>query len=239
MIAYSELKGSYQTDDQLVTENFDLVKRIAYHLAARLPSHFEIEDLMQAGMIGLLEAAGKFDESRGASFATYAGIRIRGAMLDEVRKRDWTPRSVYQKHGEVLDVMRELEIETGEPAEPDAIAARLGISLEEYFAILQDANACQLFSLDEILDESSAWHCDPSDSVAGMPEQALDLSQKRGAIAKAIERLPERERLVLSLYYEKELNLKEIGAILGIGESRVSQIHGHAVMRVRTLVERR
>ena len=237
MMAYRETAASFEANDQLVTEHIGLVKRIAYHLAARLPSHFELDDLIQSGMIGLLEAAGKFDPSRGASFATYAGIRIRGAMLDDVRKRDWTPRSVYQKHRQVLDAVRELETESGRSAEPQEIADKLGIALEEYHEILGDASACQLFSLDEALDESVNFGRDVPDSGSVTPEQALDFSQRRESIAAAIVKLPEREKLVLSLYYEQEMNLKEIGEVLGVSESRVCQIHGQALIRIRATVE--
>jgi RNA polymerase sigma factor for flagellar operon FliA len=237
MMAYSEFHREYQANDELVTEHIALVKRIAYHLAARLPSTFEIEDLMQAGMIGLLEAASKFDSSKGASFSTYAGIRIRGAMLDDVRKRDWTPRSVYQKHRQVLDAIRDIETETGAPAESAEVAARMGITVDEYHEILRDASACQLFSLDETLDEATHFGRDTPVSQTGTPEQDLDADQRRQRIKDAVLRLPERERLVLSLYYEQEMNLKEVGEVLGVSESRVCQIHGQALIRIRAYVE--
>jgi RNA polymerase sigma factor for flagellar operon FliA len=237
MMAYSEFHRDFQSNDELVRENIALVKRIAYHLAAKLPSTFEIEDLMQAGMIGLLEAARKFDASRGASFSTYAGIRIRGAMLDDVRKRDWTPRSVYQKHRLVLDTVREIETEKGRPAEAQEVAARIGMSTDDYHEILRDASACQLFSLDETLDESSQFSRDVPVSHADTPEQDLDSSQRRKSVSDAVGRLPEREQLVLSLYYEQEMNLKEIGDVLGVSESRVCQIHGQALIRIRAVVE--
>jgi RNA polymerase sigma factor for flagellar operon FliA len=237
MMAYSEFHRDYPFNDELVREHIALVKRIAYHLAAKLPSAFEIEDLMQAGMIGLLEAASKFDSSKGASFSTYAGIRIRGAMLDDVRKRDWTPRSVYQKHRLVLDAVREIETETSRPAEAPEVAARVGVSLDDYHEILRDASACQLFSLDEALDESAHSGRDMPVSHAGTPEEDLDSNQRRQAVSDAVLRLPERERLVLSLYYEQEMNLKEIGAVLGVSESRVCQIHGQALIRIRASVE--
>jgi len=237
MMAYSEFHRDFQSNDELVRENIALVKRIAYHLAARLPSTFEIEDLMQAGMIGLLEAARKFDSSRGASFSTYAGIRIRGAMLDDIRKRDWTPRSVYQKHRLVLDAVREIETEKGRPAEAQEVAARIGLSIDDYHEILRDASACQLFSLDETLDESAQFSRDVPVSHADTPEQDLDSSQRRKSVSDAVGRLPEREQLVLSLYYEQEMNLKEIGDVLGVSESRVCQIHGQALIRIRAVVE--
>jgi RNA polymerase sigma factor for flagellar operon FliA len=237
MMAYSELQPAYESNDSYITDHIGLVKRIALHLSARLPSHFDTEDLMQAGMIGLIEAARKFDASRGASFPTYAGIRIRGAMLDMVRKYDWTPRSVYQKHRQVLEAVRAVEAETGRAAEPEEVAARAGISIGEYQDVLRDAAACQLFSLDEAIDESAQSGFDLPDCAASSPEQALDSSQRRQSVAEAILRLPERERLVLSLYYEQEMNLKEIGAALGVSESRACQIHGQAIVRIRASVD--
>lgn len=228
--------NKYPSQDELITENVGLVKRIAHHLAARLPSIVDIDDLLQAGMIGLLEAAGNFDASRGASFDTYAGIRIRGAMLDEVRKLDWTPRSVHSKYRRVAEAMREIEGETGQPARGRAIAERLGIGIDEYHAILRDSAGCQLFSLDESLDDPMSARDAPR-APTETPDQSLDQTQMRQELAASIERLPERERLVLSLYYERELNLKEIGAVLGVSESRVCQIHGQALIRLRSSVK--
>jgi RNA polymerase sigma factor FliA len=237
MMPYGEMAPTFESNDSVIVDNIGLVKRIALHLAARLPSHFDTEDLMQAGMIGLIEAAKKFDSSRGASFATYAGIRIRGAMLDMVRKNDWTPRSVYQKHRLILEAVRAVEAETGRSAEPEEVAAKAGISLEQYQDIVRDAAACQLFSLDEAIDESTQSGSGLPVSNAGSPEHMLDSSQRWQSVADAILRLPERERLVLSLYYEQEMNLKEIGAVLGVSESRACQIHGQAIIRIRAAVD--
>ncbi len=228
--------NSYVSRDELITANLELVKRIAHHLAARLPAGIDLDDLMQAGMIGLLEASRNFDASKGASFDTYAGIRIRGAMLDEVRRQDWTPRSVHQKHRRVAEVVHSIEAETGRAAETAEIVARLGISLEEYHAILADSAGCRLFSLDETLDEPGHGRELPASDTA-TPDQELTESQFRERLAEAIGKLPEREQLVLSLYYERELNLKEIGAVLGVSESRVCQIHGQALIRLRGLRE--
>ncbi len=238
-MTYSSIASAAgDTYEQLVTENISLVKRIAHHLAARLPSTIDINDLMQAGMIGLLEAARNFDPTRGASFDTYAGIRIRGSMLDEVRKLDWTPRSVHQKSRQVSEAIRAIEFETGRAAESKDIAQRLGISIDEYHAILRDSAGCRLFSLEESMDEHG-YRGDVPTSDTQTPDQALDHSQFRAELAESIRKLPEREQMVLSLYYEQELNLKEIGQILGVSESRVCQIHGQAMARLRVMVDTR
>ncbi len=233
MIAYTSVAPvNYESNDELVTRNIGLVKRIAYHLIARLPANIELNDLMQTGMIGLLEAANNFDSSRGASFETYAGIRIRGSMLDEVRKHDWTPRSVHQKHRQVAEMVRTIEVETGRVAEGHEVAARLGLSLQEYHDILRDTAGCRLFSLDETLDDPGYGRELPTSDL-DTPDQAFDQDELRTEVAEAIRKLPEREQMVMSLYYERELNLKEIGEILGVSESRVCQIHGQALIRVR------
>ena len=237
MNAYTNVApAGYATDEELIVENVTLVKRIAHHLAARLPATIDINDLMQAGMIGLLEAAKNFDPSRGASFDTYAGIRIRGSMLDEVRKHDWTPRSVHQKSRQVSEAIRAIEFEAGRAATPTEIADRMGITIDEYHAILRDTAGCRLFSLEESMEEHG-YRGDLPSSDSETPDQALDKSQFRAGLAASIGKLPEREQLVLSLYYEQELNLKEIGEILGVSESRVCQIHGQAMLRLRAMVE--
>lgn len=236
MNAYSSVALEvFPSRDELVAQGTGLVKRIACHLAGRLPSAVDMDDLLQAGMIGLLEAAANFDAGRGASFETWAGIRIRGAMLDEVRKVDWTPRSVHRRWRRVSEAMREIEAETGRAAEGDEIALRLGLSLDEYHAVLRDAAGCRLFSLEEAVEGARAGEV--ADTGAAGPERELDQALLRQHVAEAIGRLPERERLVLSLYYERELNLKEIGAVLEVSESRVCQIHGQALVRLRSMVE--
>jgi RNA polymerase sigma factor for flagellar operon FliA len=226
-----------QSDDDLISRNVELVKRIAHHLAGRLPATVDVNDLMQSGMVGLLEAAGNFDASRGASFETYAGIRIRGAMLDDIRKHDWTPRSVHHKYRQVGDAMHAVEGRTGRAASAEEVAEYMGISIDEYHKILADSAGSRLFSFEETLEEPMLQRKPPSSGVP-TPEQELYQAQFREQLAESIERLPERERLVLSLYYEQELNLKEIGEVLEVSESRVCQIHGQAVMRLRAAAKR-
>jgi len=196
--------------DDLVIKHAALVKRIAYHLMSRLPPSVQADDLIQAGMIGLLEASRNYDATQGASFETYAGIRIRGSMLDEIRRTDWTPRSVHRKARQVAEAVRSIENEEGRDARDVEVAEKLGIGLNEYHRILQDATGCRVFSIDDagINGEES-------------PQQSSGAPRK------------ERERLVMAMYYDEELNLREIGEVLGVSESRVCQIHGQALIRLR------
>ena len=223
--------------DELVLKHADLVKRIAYHLVSRMPPNVEVDDLIQAGMIGLLDAARHYTASKGANFETYAGIRIRGAMLDDVRKSDWTPRSVHRTVREMSEVVRRLENETGHEARATDVAAALGVSIEDYYRSIADAASCRLFSFDQV--GSSDDDGPVSHARDDRPGPADDLEEEdfRKALAGAVEALPEREKLVLSLYYEDELNLREIGAVLDVSESRVCQIHGQALIRLRARME--
>jgi RNA polymerase sigma factor for flagellar operon FliA len=211
--------------DALVRQHSTLVKRIAYHLAGRLPPSVDVADLIQAGILGLLEAAANFTADRGASFATYAGIRIRGAMIDALRKLDWAPRSVHRKARAVAAVIREIEKETGRDARDAEVARRLGVTLQEYHAIVQDAESCRLTSLDEV---TAAAATDSADPFCETVDEGF-----RAALARAIDSLPGREKLVMSLCYRDELKLREIGAVLKVTESRVCQLRGQALLRLR------
>jgi RNA polymerase sigma factor for flagellar operon FliA len=205
----------------------ELVKRIAYHLAGRLPASVEVDDLIQGGMLGLLEAAANYSEGRGASFETYAGIRIRGAMLDGLRKLDWAPRSVHRKARAVAKAIREIESEIGREARDVEVAERMGMKLSDYHRIVEDSAGCQISSLTTEEGEMTL-----TDSAADPFRDVVD-EDFRAALAEAISNLPERERLVMSLYYDDELNLKEIGAALRVSESRICQIHGQALVRLQ------
>jgi RNA polymerase sigma factor for flagellar operon FliA len=222
--------------DQLVLEHGELVKRIAYHVVARLPAHIEVDDLIQAGMIGLLNAAQNFTPNKGANFETYAGIRIRGAMLDEARKSNWTPRSTFRNAKQVSQAIREIENRTGRDARPPEIAAALGVSLEDYHRMVESAASSKLLSYEQLAEDPERASMLPETPEEG-PESALLEDQFREALAEAIASLPERERLVLSLYYDNELNLREIGQVLEVSESRVCQIHGQAVLRIRARLD--
>lgn len=217
----------------LVEQHAPLVKRIAHHLLARLPSTVQLNDLIQSGMVGLLEASQKFDASKGASFETFAGIRVRGAMLDDVRKDDWAPRSVHRNSRRVSEAIKKVEARTGRDASDQDVAAELGIPLNEYYSYLQDSAGTRLFSFDEVTenDESALKVIS---STSSTPQDEVQQQAFKDNLAQAISTLPERERLVLALYYQEELNLKEIGSVLGVSESRVSQIHSQAALRLRT-----
>ena len=225
-------QASSAAADALVVRHAELVKRIAYHLAGRLPASVEVDDLIQAGMLGLLEAAANYTADRGASFETYAGIRIRGAMLDALRKLDWAPRSVHRKARAAAAAIREIEAEFGREARDGEIAQRMGVPLDEYHKITRDAASCRIASLDDTNGDEDSLLGRVEDESAD-PFQDATEEGFRAALAKAIHELPDRERLVMSLYYDDELNLKEIGAVLKVTESRVCQLHGQALVRLK------
>lgn len=213
----------------LVEQHAPLVKRIAHHLMARLPASVQLDDLLQSGMVGLLEAARNFDGSKGASFETFAGIRIRGAMLDEIRRGDWTPRSVHRNSRRVTSAVSDLEKQLGRDPRDTEVADFLELSIDEYHHILHDVSMGKLVGIEDLAGAAdtlgTVTHAVAFDGVADQRFQS--------SLTEAIKTLPEREALVLSLYYDEELNLKEIGQVLGVGESRVSQIHSQAVVRLK------
>src|SRR5690606_7974096 len=221
------------SDASLVVERHgELVRRIAHHLAARLPSSVEVDDLIQAGMLGLIDADRNFQSDQGAAFETYASIRIRGAMIDEIRRGDWVPRSVHRKYRDVVAATRQVEQDTGRAASAQEVAAQLDVPLDEYHRMLEAAARGQLISLDAHLEEHDGEPRLAAGSTAS-PAREFEYTAFREALGGAIGHLPEREQLVLSFYYEQEMNLREIGAVLSISESRVCQIHGQAMLRLR------
>ncbi len=236
LAAYTETAQVNElSQDEVVTQHATLVKRIAYHLMSRLPSCVQVDDLIQAGMIGLLEASKNYDASQGASFETYAGIRIRGSMLDEIRKGDWAPRSLHRKVREISQAIRDIEGEFGRDAKDAEVAERLELSLNEYHQVLQDASSHQILSFEDLPSIESSMTDGLSGKIAG-PLESLLQDDTRELLAKAIDTLPEREKLVMALYYDEELNLRETGDVLGVSESRVCQIHSQALIRLRARV---
>lgn len=229
------LAGQMQPGD-LVERYAPLVKKIANHLLGRLPDGVELEDLIQTGLIALLDAARQYSPTKGASFETYASIRVRGAMLDEFRNTDWAPRSVYRKQRELTAAVRAVEGRTGSHASPREVADELGVPLEEYFRMVAATTSQRMFSLEEADPDLAS---DEGESGQRTPDPAAEVESEEfhEAMSAAIRQLPEREAMVMSLYYDEELNLKEIGEVLGVSESRVCQIHGQALTRLRARLQ--
>lgn len=219
--------------DALVNRYAPLVKKIAYHLIARLPSSVQADDLIQAGMLGLLDAAAQYSPTQGASFETYASIRIRGAMLDDLRRNDWAPKSVHKKSRDVAEAIKQVEGRTGREASDREVAEQMGISLDDYYQILRDTNVSHMLSVEE-LGSADEDIFERVDAQVAAPVEQLQKEQFQGNLVTAIGQLPEREQLIMSLYYEQELNLKEIGAVLDVSESRVSQLLSQAHARLRS-----
>jgi len=213
-----------QQGGDLVSLHLPLVKRIANHLAVKLPAHIEIDDLIQVGLIGLLKAKEDYQADSGATFSTYATIRIRGAMMDELRARDWLPRSVQKNLGKVAKALQGAEQRLGRAPTDGEVAGELGISLREYQELLGDVSSARLTPVEDF------------ESIAGdmEPDHEVIESKRATALSEAIKGLPEKEQLMMSLYYVDNLNLKEIGLVLEVSESRVSQIHGQAIARLKS-----
>ncbi|GAA0472975.1 MULTISPECIES: RNA polymerase sigma factor FliA [Tatumella] len=226
--------GGVTDKQEIWLQYVQLVRHEALRLQVRLPASVDLDDLIQAGGIGLLNAIERYDAAQGTAFTTYAVQRIRGAMLDELRSRDWVPRRVRREAREVAAAISRLEQASGQPAGEQEIAASLQLSLVEYRQILMETNTSQLFSLETLCEENG----DGAELMIEHREEANPLNQLldsslREQVMQAIDGLPDREKQVLSLYYQDELNLKEIGAVLNVGESRVSQLHSQAIKRLR------
>ncbi len=220
----------------LLEQHTVLVKRIAYHLLARLPASVLVDDLIQSGMIGLFEAANNFDNSKGASFETFAGIRIRGSMLDEIRRGDWTPRSVHKNSRMVSEAIKQLEAKLGRDVSDVEVAEKLDISLNDYHHILSEVSTGKILGIEDLGVSEDAINFGEA-CLVDDPYQSIEHSAFKKGLSQCIKSLPEREALVLSLYYDEELNLREIGQVLDISESRVSQIHSQAMHRLKSRMQ--
>lgn len=229
-------QGALDKED-LVSQYAPLVKRIAYHLMARLPASVLADDLIQNGMLGLLDAVTRFEEGMGAQFETYAVQRIRGAMLDGLRENDWMPRGVRREMRRVEGAIQKLEHENGRQPSETELAAALEMPLADYQKLLQDARGHQLIYLEDLTSGDDENYVDRN--LAGTepdPLEALEDAAVRKALVAAIANLPEREKMMMALYYEEDLNLREIGEVLGVTESRVCQLHSQAIARLRAAV---
>lgn len=226
--------------NSLLTDHMPLVKRLAHQMKAKLPPSVEVDDLVQAGMIGLLDAINRYEENHGAQFETYAVLRIRGAMLDELRSSDWMPRSTRQNMRKVESAMHELTQQLGRPPSESEVAKALKLSLADYQEMLGDSGGHQLLYYEDFHDSEEGGSDSFLDRYAQDDEdplKALLETDFRQAVIDAIDALPAREKMLMGLYYEEELNLKEIGAVMGVSESRVSQLHTQAVARMRAYLK--
>lgn len=225
LAAYDQSSSS--SADALVRDYLPLVQKIALRIKVKLPPEIELDDLTQVGLMGLLRARDSYDPAQGASFATYAGIRIKGAMLDEIRAHDWLPRSVQSQLRQVAEAIQAADARLGRAAQDPDIAQELGLSLAEYQQLAGQLACARMTHIEDSVEAEQA------EADNANPLEQVGDAGSRQALAEAIERLPEKERLMMSLYYAEGLNLREIGAVLGVTESRVSQLHGQALARLR------
>jgi RNA polymerase sigma factor for flagellar operon FliA len=246
-IVYTELteeqKLNPKVRGKIINEFAPLIKYIASRIAIRLPPHIDLNDLINAGVIGLIDAIEKFDASKQIKFKTYAEFRIRGAILDELRSMDWVPRSVRQKARKVEDAYSRLEYNLGRPASDDEVAKEMNVDMDTFYRLLSETASVSLLSLDDlgeddndlskrnllefIIQDDKDW-----------PSHKIRYAEVRTMVAKAIQSLPEKECMVISLYYYDELTMKEIGHVLKFTESRVSQIHTKAILRLRSKMQK-
>jgi RNA polymerase sigma factor for flagellar operon FliA len=230
-------KLTQEDKDKLILEYAPLIKFVAQKIAVRLPSNIELDDLISAGVIGLMDAIDKWDPSRDNKFKTYAEFRVRGAILDELRAQDWVPRSIRDKAKLLDKTMVQLEAELGRIPTDEEVAKTLDVSIEEFHELLNQVRPVSLLSIDESQTFSNVDKKSILNILEGCrlnnPFNQLNVKAVKEIVTEAIEELPERQRLVLSLYYYEDLNLKEIGKVLRVTESRVSQLHAQAVSRLR------
>jgi RNA polymerase sigma factor for flagellar operon FliA len=227
--------------EELILEHVPLIKYHAYRIATQLPPNVEINDLINAGVLGLIDAVEKFEPSRGVKFKTYAELRIRGAMLDSLRELDWAPRSLRKKSKELSKASQKLQQELGREASEQELCDEMGMDLDDLFKLTDQLKG---LSIGSFYDASKKYDEEESDSeslinyypdgVTSSPYCVFEKEELKKTLAEAVDTLPRKERLVISLYYLEELTMKEIGAVLRVNESRVSQLHTKAVMRLRT-----
>ena len=232
-----------QKEEAIILQYTPLIKYVAYRLAMRLPPHISTDDLISAGVIGLMDALTKYDPEKKVEFKTYAEFRIRGAMIDELRSMDWVPRSIRQKAAQIERVINQLEKKNGRSVEDEEIASALGLSLEDYYETIKDLHGlspldveevqkrCSRVSFEDILDSLV-------DGEENDPFHQYSLKELKKVLAQAIDELPSKEKMVITLYYYEELTLKEIGEVLDLTESRICQIHTKGVLKLRSRLKR-
>ncbi len=233
---------SAEKRNELILTYTPLIKYIAARLASRLPAQVSLDDLISCGIIGLIDAINKFDVSKNVQFKTYAEFRVKGAMLDELRALDWVPRSVRRKTTDLERAYSDIEKQTGRPATDEEVAQTMGLALDDFYKLLDETKSVTFMDI-EFLRQKTTEANDPTLSETFAmddrdPFTAINLSQIRELIANAISDLPEKEKMTVSLYYQDELTMKEIGEVLGYTESRISQMHSKAMLRLRTKLKK-
>jgi len=234
-----EIEITTENREEVIKQYSPMIKYVANRIAMRLPPHIEVDDLISVGVLGLIDAITKYDPTRGAKFKTYAEFRVRGAILDELRSMDWVPRSVRQKASNIDSVVQKLQSKLGRPPEDEEVAGEMGISLDQFFDTLNETKSMPVLSLEGLgIAKETGEQQSLLDCLAGKsdtdPQIQIRLNELKEIIAQAIDTLPEQARLMISLYYYEELTMKEIGAVLDVTESRVSQIHSKAVFKLCT-----
>jgi RNA polymerase sigma factor FliA len=221
--------------EALIVEHLSLIKHVAHRVATRLPASVEIGDLVNAGVLGLIDAVDKFEPERGVKFKTYAELRVRGAIIDSLRTLDWAPRSLRRRGRDLERVYGDLEQKLGRPATDEEASTALGENIDDFHALLDQLNGLSVGSFDDTFqqDDSESMINYYPDDGSNDPHLQFETAELTQLLADAIDNLPEKERLVLSLYYYEELTMKEIGGLLGVNESRVSQLHSKATLRLR------
>lgn len=229
--------------DEMILKYTPFIKYVAHRLAIRLPSHIHVEDLMSAGVIGLMDALSKYDPDKKVGFKTYAEFRIRGAMLDELRALDWVPRSVRQKATQIEKVISQLEKRKGGAVEDEEVASEMGLTLDAYYELMKDIHGISLLD-GEVLQKNLSKLPEEEiinfilDEEENDPFHLLSLKELKRVLARAIEELSHREKMVLSLYYYEELTLREIGEVLNLTESRICQVHSKSILKLRAKLKR-
>jgi len=234
-----EIEITTENREEVIKQYSPMIKYVANRIAMRLPPHIEVDDLISVGVLGLIDAITKYDPTRGAKFKTYAEFRVRGAILDELRSMDWVPRSVRQKASNIDSVVQKLQSKLGRPPEDEEVAGEMGISLDQFFDTLNETKSMPVLSLEGLgIAKETGEQQSLLDCLAGKsdtdPQIQIRLNELKEIIAQAIDTLPEKARLMITLYYYEELTMKEIGAVLDVTESRVSQIHSKAVFKLCT-----
>ncbi len=233
---------SAEKRNELILTYTPLIKYIAARLAARLPAQVSLDDLISCGIIGLIDAINKFDVSKNVQFKTYAEFRVKGAMLDELRALDWVPRSVRRKTTDLEKAYADIEKQMGRPATDEEVAKTMGLALDDFYKLLDETKSVSFMDI-EFLRQKSMETSDPTLAETFAmddrdPFTSLNLTQIRELLASAIADLPEKEKLTVSLYYQEELTMKEIGEVLGYTESRISQMHSKAMFRLRAKLKK-